>query len=215
MVLKQRARKEEDKQQRRDAITKAARALLERSPRLDATIAEVAERAGVAKGTVFLYFATREALELAVLEVELEAWFDAVDGELDESGKWTVQRVTSVLVSTVVLRKLMVRLLGKLHATLEHNASEEVILAFEKRLAARSLATGARLEARLPFLAKGSGAKVLAYTRALLTGLWAMAEAAPAVQRAMADADMAPLRVDFEREFEHSLSALLKGLAVE
>lgn len=215
MVLKQRARKEEDKQLRRDAITKAARALLERSPRLDATIAEVAERAGVAKGTVFLYFATREALELAVLEVELGAWFDAVDKELDESGKWTVQRVTSVLVSTVVLRKLMVRLLGRLHATLEHNAADDVVIEFEKRLAARTFATSAKLEARLPFLSKGQGAKVLSYTRALLTGLWAMAEAAPAAQLVMAEPEMAPLRVDFEREFEHSLSALLKGLAAE
>jgi|LNFM01.1.fsa_nt_gb AcrR family transcriptional regulator len=215
MVLKQRARREEDKQQRREAITKAARALLERSPRLDTTIAEVAERAGVAKGTVFLYFATREALELAVLEGELEAWFDAVDAELDQSGKWTVQRVTSTLVSTVLLRKLMIRLLGRLHSTLEHNADDAVIAAFEKRLAARTIATGARLEALLPFVAKGGGVKALFYMRSLLTGLWAMAEAAPAVQRALAEPDMAPMRVEFEREFEHSLSALLKGLAAE
>ncbi len=215
MALKQRARRDEDKQLRREAIVKAARALLERSPRLDTTVAEVAERAGVAKGTIFLYFATREAIELAVLQGELEDWFDAMDRELavDGGGKWTAARVTQLLVSSVLLRKLMIRLLGRLEATLEHNVPVEVVEAFKRWLLGRVVTTGRRLEERLPILARDGGSRFVLQFRALITGLWMMSDASPTVAKLLADPEMAPLRVDFERELEAALGALLRGLS--
>lgn len=213
MVLKQRARRDEDKQQRRDAIVKAARTLFERSPRLDTTIAEVAERAGVAKGTVFLYFATREALELAVLDGELEQWFDALDRELEDgAGQWTSARVSAAIVGSVVLRKLMARLHARLETTLEHGAPAEQVELFRHRLLDRMQRTGALIERRLPGLKKGQGTAVLLRARALLTGLWILSDLAPAAARSLEAAEMAPLRGDFERDFEQSLLALLDAL---
>jgi AcrR family transcriptional regulator len=214
-VLKQRARREDDKQQRRDALLKAARALFERSPRLDTTIAEIAERAGVAKGTVFLYFSTREELELAVLELELASWFDAIDEELDAEGMWTAQRVCATLVSSVVLRKLMIRLLSRLELVIEHNVAPASIERFKRWLLARMVDTGARIERRVPRLAAGAGVRFVLYLRALLTGLWMMSDPAPAVAKALERDDMTPLRVNFEREFEQALSAILCGLTQE
>jgi AcrR family transcriptional regulator len=211
-VLKQRARREEDKQQRRDALLKAARALFERSPRLDTTIAEIAERAGVAKGTVFLYFPTREELELAVLELELASWFEAVDEELDAAGPWTAQRVCSTLVSSVVLRKLMIRLLSRLEVVVENNVSPASIERFKRWLLARMVSTGAKIERRVPGLAPGAGVRFVLYLRAMLTGLWMMSDPSPAVAAALEHDDLSPLRVNFEREFEHALSAMLSGL---
>jgi AcrR family transcriptional regulator len=217
MALKQRARREEDKQQRREHILKAARSLLERSPRLDTTIAEVAERAGVAKGTLFLYFATREALELAVLEQELDAWFEDLDRELEAEDKpWTVERLAASLTASVLLRKLMARLLVRLEAALEHDAPAEQVAQFRRRLLDRTLRTGAAIERRLRLPASRSlGARMLTAARALLVGLWAQSDLSPAASRVASEPAMAPIRVDFERDFERSLSALLHAIEAE
>lgn len=217
MALKQRARRDEDKQRRRAQILRAARSLLERSPRLDITMAEVAERAGVAKGTLFLYFATREALELAVLEHELEDWFDSLDRELEnEDASWSVERLASVLTASVLLRKLMARLLVRLEPAVEHDVPAAQVAQFRQRLLDRTLRTGATIERRLRLrTGRWLGAKMLTSARALLVGLWAQSDRSPAASKSASEPDMAAIRVDFERDFEHFLIAIFRAIEAE
>ena len=77
-----RARREGDKQRRRRAILDAAWALLQATPYPGVTMAGVAERAGLAKGTAFLYYRTKESLFLALAAERLDAWFADVDAAL-------------------------------------------------------------------------------------------------------------------------------------
>jgi AcrR family transcriptional regulator len=213
MSVVSRGQRDEHKHGKREAIVKAARSLFDRSPRLDATVAEVAERAGVAKGTVFLYFSSREAIELAVLEGELRDWLDALDGELDAEGAWSVERATSAMVGSVVLRKLMLRLLARLESAIEHRVSDEASRGLVRWTADRFASTGAKLEGRLPGqLRSGEGSRFLLRFRALATGLWALSDRGASVTRALTDPSLSSLRVDFERELEASLAALLRGM---
>jgi AcrR family transcriptional regulator len=213
MSVGPRGQRDEHKQGKRDAIVKAARALFERSPRMDATVAEVAERAGVAKGTVFLYFTSREAIELAVLEGELRDWLVGLDGDLEQGGAWTIERASATLVGSVVLRKLMLRLLARLESAIEHRVPEESSHALARWMAERFTATGARLEARLPTqLSRGEGARFLLRFRALATGLWVMSDRGASVTRALTEPALSSARVDFERELDGALSALLRGM---
>lgn len=213
MTLKLRARRPEDKQERHEAILKAARALFVRSSHLETTIAEVAQRAGVAKGTVFLYFATREALELAVLREEMTDFFQDFDAALDEPGRWTNARVTQVVSQAVSARPLLVRLLCRLETTLEHNVSDELREDFRKFLLEHVMSTGLRLERRLPSLDRnGGGIRLMIHVRALMAGLWMMAEAGPVISKALEKPGMSALRVDFDREFEFCVATLLKGM---
>ena len=66
MIIRQRAIQVEDKQERYQAILDAAERVLMRSPDQSANVAEVAEAAGLAKGTVYLYFQSKEELLLAL-----------------------------------------------------------------------------------------------------------------------------------------------------
>ena len=68
MVIKQRAMLEEDKQLRRQAILAAAAALLAQHPERLPSVEDVARQSGLAKGTMYLYFRTREEIYLAVHE---------------------------------------------------------------------------------------------------------------------------------------------------
>ena len=75
MVIKQRAIQAEDKQERYDAILDAAERLLLRSPERSANMADVADEAELAKGTVYLYFPSKEELLLALHERNIDAFF--------------------------------------------------------------------------------------------------------------------------------------------
>src|SRR5664279_1381523 len=79
MVIRQRAILAEDKQERHHAILDAAEQLLLRSPEHGASVAEVAQEACLAKGTVYLYFRSKEELLLAVHERGIDRFFRAVD----------------------------------------------------------------------------------------------------------------------------------------
>ena len=75
MVIRQRAIQAEDK---RNATTRSSTrpsALLLRSPERVASVAEVADDAGLAKGTVYLYFPSKEELLLAVHERRIDGFF--------------------------------------------------------------------------------------------------------------------------------------------
>jgi AcrR family transcriptional regulator len=65
--LKRRAIGAEDKTERRAAIVRAAAELVRRDPSCSCSVDQLAARAGVAKGTVYLYFGSREEVLLAVL----------------------------------------------------------------------------------------------------------------------------------------------------
>src|SRR5689334_5409477 len=85
MSAMRRARKEEDKELRRRAILDAARTLFAERGVVGFAMGEVAERAGLSRATLYLYWPTREELLLAVLEELLWQWLDELDGRLDDA----------------------------------------------------------------------------------------------------------------------------------
>ena len=209
-----RARKAEDKEERRRIILGAAREIWAAGASFATfNMAEVAERAGLAKGTVYLYFATKEALLLELLREEIAEWLDVVDARLDHGGTWTPRRVAQLLAETLDERPLLTHLLALMSSILEHNIPEEVTVAFKTFLRDRVATTGARLEKRLPFLRETDGARVLVLCHALVSGLQPMAEPPAAVAKVLERPDLAMFRVDFAKDFASAVQALLVGFA--
>ncbi|MFO0587763.1 MAG: TetR family transcriptional regulator [Polyangiaceae bacterium] len=209
----QRARKAEDKEGRRRLILGAARDLWARATFATFNMADVAERAGLAKGTLYIYFATKEALLLGLLHDDLAAWFEAIDARLDQGGTWTPKRVAQLLAETLDERPTLTHLLALMSSILEHNVPEDAVLTFKSFLRDRVAASGARIEKRLPFLREGEGARALVVCHALVTGLQPMASPPPSVAKVLERDDMAVFRVDFVRELTSAIWALLLGYA--
>ena len=215
MVSKQRARSDDDKRARRRQILDQAMALWDERTFTTLTMVEVAERCGLAKGTLYLYFPTKEALLLALLEDLLIEWFDALDGALDRDDRWDTARLARVIVAVTAERSALTRLLAIGEGILEHNIDSARALAYKGLILARTGATGARLERRLPFLAAGEGSLVLIRLHALVTGLRQMADPAPIVREVLIRPEMASLRVEFGSALATALVALLIGMECE
>jgi AcrR family transcriptional regulator len=212
-ALPQRARKDEDKEARRQLILEEALKLYQATSYADVKMADVAERAALAKGTVFLYFPTKEALFLALLEDLLFAWFARLDGLLEHGeGRWTGARLARTVAESLEGEEVLTRLMAMLQTVLEQNVTVAQLRPFKERLLGAFLATGARVEQRLPFLKDGDGPRFLIHLHALVTGLRQMADHAPVTLEVLALPHMAPLKVDFTAELTAALTTLLRGL---
>ena len=213
MALRQRARNDEDKQARRAAILTEAGALLREHTYARITMAQVAAACGLAKGTLYLYFRSKEELFLALLELELLGWFAALRDRLE--GLLTVSAAVlgREFATSLERRRLLSALLVILHTVLEHNVDTDAAVAFKEMLRDQLEEAGAALEAVWPALPAGAGPRTLLRMYALLIGLRQVAFPAPKIESILAREDMAALRVDFTHDLAESLRDLLQGAA--
>ena len=72
MGLQKRARSERDKQKRREKLLKTAWQLYKRNEGQMPTVLQIAAKAGLSKGTVYLYFKTKEEIFLQLYVHQLQ-----------------------------------------------------------------------------------------------------------------------------------------------
>jgi len=210
---KRRARSDEAKQERAQRLVDAAEQLQAEQPFSELTMADIARRAGLAKGTVFLYFATKEALGLALTESLLDRWFADIATTLDALAAPSEPRTVARLIADAVDgRPALVRMLALLGTLLEHNIAPETALAFKARLLERLDELGGRLERALPFMQPGEGTRAVLLIHALVVGLQQMAEPAPAVREALRRPELRRLSLELRTELQAALTAYFRGL---
>lgn len=208
-----RARQAGQKQERRQLILEAAWAIFQRSSYEAVTMEAVARETSLAKGTLFLYFRTKEELFLAVTAEQITAWFSRVDQHLAEMAEPApLTSVAQILADSVSQQAGFARLMAILSTGLEQNVSFAASLAFKENLLTQMARTGNALERCLAFLQPGEGAHLLMQCQALLVGFWHLADPAPVICEVLKRPEMQVFKVDFEQEFHQALLALLKGL---
>ena len=206
-----RARTPAAKEVRRGEILRAASTLLGEAPYSEVTVARVAERAGLAKGSVYHYFRSKEELFLHLVLDRLTEWLGALDVDLSGLGRRaSPEEVGRALAAGIAGRVDLVRLLALLHGTLEPSVEAAQIVEFKRGLLVALTASGEALESRLPGLRPGEGVRFLFRLLAAITGLAVTALPPPAIAAAIAEApDLAAFRVDFERELTEIAAALV------
>jgi len=213
MVIRQRAIQAEDKQERHHAILDAAERLLLRAPDRVANVAEVADEAGLAKGTVYLYFPSKEELLLAVHERNIDAFFTALIARMQSD---TPAAIDDVLVLThryMVEPPLFLPLAARCFGLMGQSVAPESGQEFKRRMAIRLQAAGAGLERHFPELGAGGGVALLHYSYALIIGLWQMSPAAQGEVSAcaLAEASSPVFSYSYPDELDRALRALWEG----
>jgi AcrR family transcriptional regulator len=117
MAVQQRAVDRERKVARREALLDAAERLLDADPTRVPSVAEVADAAGLAKGTVYLYFASKERLLIALYERQIEAFFGALAAFLDPRLPWRLDAVPEQVLAWLADHPLFVALAAHCHRT--------------------------------------------------------------------------------------------------
>jgi AcrR family transcriptional regulator len=214
-----RARSTEDKAQRKSQILKAAGQLVAEGDYRDITMADIASRASLAKGTLFLYFETKEELFLALAVDRFEAFFGDVERSLGglarkpaADARRRLKLVQSALSGALGSDPVLLKLIVLLGPIIEGNSRLESILEMKRFMLVRMAALGARLEGILPGLGPGSGTVFLNRLYGIAVGYLNLANPSGCVKLALERADMAPFRFDFRANFEETAACLLAGM---
>ena len=186
-----------------------------RSPDRIANVAEVADEAGLAKGTVYLYFPSKEELLLAVHERNIDGFFRALIERLAASAPVAVADVLALTHKHIVEPPLFLPLAARCFGMMGQGVPFEAALAFKQRMGDRLSSAGEGLERHFAELAPGDGVALLRHSYALIIGLWQMSPAAQAHNMACAaqvgGADSPVFSYDYAAELDRALIALWGG----
>jgi AcrR family transcriptional regulator len=166
-TLPRRARSDEQKALRRRAILEAADAHFAEGGFEAFSMAELARRAGIVKGTLYLYFETREEVLLTLFCEKLSRWCRALDTAVkDGDGD---AEFASAFYEAACADEAFLRLTSRLDSVIEHNVSLETLIE-SKRLMAREMGALAEVIAPRLGLSEREAYDVLASLAYLLLG---------------------------------------------
>jgi AcrR family transcriptional regulator len=210
-----RARTDAQKHLRRHDILQVARTLFALDSFDAISMDKVAAACRLAKGSMYIYFRTKEELFLSVLEEELQAWFATLAAELEKQPVFTAAALAQTLCTTLETRTTFTRLLAILHTKLEHNIGPERLLQFKDALLQYMQQGGQNLERKAPFLKQGQGMLLLLHLDALVIGLQHLADPSPAVQKLLQLPHLAPFRISFATHLRMAVPNLLAGMQAQ
>jgi len=210
--MKQRAIADSDKAFRRQSLLHGARTLYLQDPQQLPTVAAIAERCQLAKGTVYLYFKSKEEIFIALLEEEFEQLFQRIGHSLatTEQGPQLIPAFATTYRDYLAEHPEFLRLAAMANSVLEPSVAPEIVLAFKRKLAAGLAEAGTQLElaANLPV---GHGAPLLMRTYALTVGLWQACDVPAALKSMLSTPELQLLRPDFLLELPLAIKQLWRG----
>lgn len=121
VAINRRARSDEQKALRRQTVLRAAEAYFLEVGYEAFSMAQLAKRAGLVKGTLYLYFKTREELFLTLYEESLTRWSQVFISNLSEP--MSSEAYARALHNTALADGTFVPLLIRLEHVIEHNVS--------------------------------------------------------------------------------------------
>jgi AcrR family transcriptional regulator len=213
----QNAMTDEDKQRRRGALLDAARRLFRDRGDLP-PVSEIARAAGLAKGTVYLYFTSKEEIFIALLEGcygQLFAALAVIIAQLRSSPKQAARQFAQAYAETILFQQDFLPLASLANGVLEQNLPVESMRRFKTLLATGLTAAGRKLEALFPELEPGQGATLLMQNYALTLGLWQALDYPEAARQLLSEPALQPLDRRFATELETGVRAQWLGMLAD
>ncbi len=215
----QRARSEEQREIRRQAILDTAAAMLDLMPVSEVTLNELSRRADLAKSNVLRYFESREAILLELLDRAARRWLSELPGQLaagvppDGTPRERADQLAVVLARSVAPQRQLCDLLSAQASVLEHNVSADVVARY-KPGDVRQPGGPDRTRPGVPARARRRrGVEGVRHASMVFMGaLWSYTQHPASVLAAYeADPSLAVLRLDFAAALEEALATLFTG----
>jgi AcrR family transcriptional regulator len=165
----QRARRPEQKEQRREAILAAAADLSRRDGVRAVSLSDIARAVGIHKSALLRYFETREQIFLELTAREWRDWEAEVTAALGEIAAGDADAVATTLARSFVSRPLLCDLLPHAALNLERHASIEAVRAYKETSTGAVATVADALADPLPELDDEARREVVSYV-ALLAG---------------------------------------------
>jgi AcrR family transcriptional regulator len=226
----QRARRPEQKQQREDAILRAARELALRDGVRNVSLNDIAARIGIHKSALLRYFETREQIFLELTAASWRDWAQALHADLDgaaagsaaaaagsaaagSAAAGSAELVADVVARSFADRPLLCDLIPHTALNLERNVSPAAVRRY-KLTSLGAVGDAAGLVHRvLPELTEGECREFISAMASLAGALWQIANPPEVLAELYAtDPDLGHACVDLLPRLRRTAAVLLAGL---
>lgn len=210
---KQRARTAKEKDRRRDSIVQAALELLLEQPGSLPTMTRIAQRAGVSKGTTYIYFDTKESIYLALLEDDLHAWLADIETALSYQTDDKVGWLVAALLNFQEKQPNLWTLASLSHAVIELNIDSKALLSYKTKLAQRFKSTAKAIRLHLD-VAENMTAEteaMLMQSYAFLLGQWQVCHPPQSIAKLLKGPGFKILQPDFTSTAKQGLEQQWQG----
>jgi AcrR family transcriptional regulator len=219
----QRARRPEQKEQRREAILAAAAELARRDGVRVVSLSDIARAVGIHKSALLRYFETREQIFLELTAREWRDWeaeMTAALGEIaasDDDAKATPggrrDAVAATLARGFVSRPLLCDLLPHAALNLERHASIEAVRAYKKTSTGAVAVVAVALAGPLPELDEEERREAVSYVALLAGSMYQIATPPePLVRLYEEEPHLGHFLLDLEARLTRAASVLIAGL---
>jgi AcrR family transcriptional regulator len=215
----QRARSDEQRAVRSQAILDTAAAMLQEMPVADVSLNELSRRVGLAKSNVLRYFESREAVLLELLASSFREWLAHLGTELPSAVrrragfKRRAEQLATVLSTSLAERPVLCDLISAQAAVLERNVSVEVVTRHKLVTLDDAEVPASLVRDALPELSEDDAWRYMMGAWLMTSALWAHAQPPEAVLGAYAaDERLEEMHLDFRATLEDHLTTLAIGL---
>jgi AcrR family transcriptional regulator len=214
----QRARSEEQREERRRTILGTAAVMLAEMPVAQVTLNELSRRAGLAKSNVLRYFESREAVLLELLDSAWQEWLAQLEKDLEAAVDPVApllarsDQLAAGLASSLASWPMLCDLISAQAAVLERNVSPQVAAHYKRASIADIAALGRLTRRYVPELGENEAFR-LAGAIIMMTGaLWPHTQPSAALLAAYeADPVLAAMRLDFTATIREVLQMMIAG----
>jgi AcrR family transcriptional regulator len=161
-----------EKLSRREAILDAAGFLVAKNPNHLPSVEQVAQAALLAKGTLYLYFESKEAIYLALHQRHVQAFFAGLIQRLESKKTFTHLALLDLIQAHMLGVASFFPLCTSCMSVAIHAVEPATVQRFHQELGSWLFHAGQLLEARLNKLRSGDGVRMLHLGYAQMIGLY-------------------------------------------
>ncbi|MEJ1229944.1 MAG: TetR family transcriptional regulator [Galbitalea sp.] len=208
-----RARNDEQRAERHEAILTTAATMLAHSRVNDLSLNALARQVGLAKSNVLRYFESREAVLLELYERETTAWLDSLEAALASAERVDAEVVARAIAEQAAARPVFCDLTASAAGVLEHNVSADVAANYKRDAIASAYRLAAIVGSRLGGFTEAEGIVFVGGVNLAIGGVWASSQPSRGMAAAYrAHPDLRDFRLDFRFAVSELIATLLVGL---
>lgn len=209
----QRARTEDKKNERKQAIYDAAFTLFKNKGYENVSFNGIASEAGFTKSNMYRYFSSKEEIFLSVFTELFKKWTeDCIDRLKQLEQDEPANNFAKIYVNSLISHPHFLTLTPLMFISLEQNSSYEQLVIFKRQ--AKNLLFGIAMEiSRIyPEFTGEKAFKYLNLSHAATTNYWAANTQSEALQKIYEQDEFKDLKPDFEKDLTTSIEVIIHGL---
>lgn len=208
-----RARTDEKKNERKEAIFKAALTLFKRNGYDNVSFNGIAAEAGFTKSNMYRYFSSKEEIFLNVFADLFTQWFDSCTQQMQQlEPNADANCFAKVWVASFVAHPRFLDLTPILFVSLEKNSSFEQLLEFKKLSKNLLYKLSLEIGRVYPDIQGEKAFKLLTLGYAATSNYWAGSSQNEALIKIYQQEEFKELKPDFEKDLTAAIEIIINGL---